>query len=415
MELFDLYNIYKQYPKICIDSRKIIHDSIFFALKGDSFDGNDYAQIAIDKGCKYAIIDNPKKKINNNYIVVENVLDTLQKLANYHRRTLSIPIIGITGTNGKTTSKELINCVLKKKFKTYCTAGNFNNHIGVPLSLLEISKKHEIAIIEMGANNKNDIKFLCKIAEPEYGIITNIGKAHLKGFKNIDGVIRTKKEIYDYIKDRSGKIFINKANNILTKISQNIDKISYDSSKYKIKETTPFLKINYSNTIIKTHLIGNYQKENILLAIRVGEYFKINFTLIKKAVFDYIPQNNRSQIIKTKKNFLILDAYNANPSSTIAMLESFQQQKYSNKLCILGDMLELGTHSSIEHKNIVRLTKKLKIAALFIGKEFKKVHSESFSSLNEAIEFIKEKNIKDKTILLKGSRGVRLEELIDYL
>ncbi len=415
MSIKTLYSIFKKHPLICTDSRNIINESIFFALKGDSFNGNKYAIQALNKGCSYAIIDEEEHNTHPKMILVDDVLSTLQELAKHHRKQLNIPVIGITGTNGKTTSKELIATVVESQYKIIATKGNLNNHIGVPLSILRLKKDTEIAIIEMGANHPEEIDFLCKIALPNFGVITNIGKAHLEGFKDIDGVIKTKNELYTYIKENKGTLFVNSDDKLLSELAEQATTITYGKegkAKGTVLSNTPFITIKYKEENIKSKLIGNYQFSNIMLAISIGEYFNIPLRKIKKQIEEYTPSNNRSQIIKTLNNTLILDAYNANPSSMKAMLTSFSEQNYENKMCILGDMLELGKDSEKEHKLIVDLTNNLKLDCLFVGEEFKAISKNCFKHKNELINFIKEGNpIINKTILLKGSRGIGLEEL----
>ena len=418
MNINELYSIFKQQPLICIDSRKSIQGAIFFALKGKSFNGNRYALKAIQNGCCYAIIDEEKYKTEKNTILVENVLETLQKLAQFHRKQLTIPIIGITGTNGKTTSKELINSVLNSQLNCYATKGNLNNHIGVPLSLLEINEKHEMAIIEMGANHQKEIEFLCNIVKPNYGVITNIGAAHLEGFKDLDGVIKTKNELFQFIAKNQGHLFVNAEDKLLLTLSNTIQKTTYGHKgdiNGEINMTTPLLSINYKDSIIKSQLIGDFQFSNIMLAICIGDYFNISNDNIKKSIENYIPTNNRSQIIKTKNNILILDAYNANPSSMKVMLRSFSEQDCNNKICILGDMLELGKYSKKEHQEITSLCKHLNLHCYFIGEEFQKVNNHAFKNRQDFEEKIQKETITGKTLLLKGSRGIGLEKLVKYL
>ena len=473
MNIEELYHLFQQYPNICTDSREIKKDSIFFALKGESFDGNEYAAEAIDKGCAFAVIAE-LKSLDEKFILVDDVLHTLQKLAKHHRDQLEIPVIGITGSNGKTTSKELISAVLSTEKRCYATKGNLNNHIGVPLSILEINHDHEIAIIEMGANHIGEIAALCEIAQPNLGIITNIGKAHLEGFGNLDGVIQAKTELYKYIKlNVKGKIFVNEDDDLLVDLAYKfgfrdrflnaLELNLYDSEsredyiKRKVnaidnaKINSNFISTNLLNLVIAkakgensdsfinvspqrwdtivpprytpegwgetiySNLIGDYQFYNIALAITIGQYFHISYENSKKAIENYTPTNNRSEIIKTKNNTLILDAYNANPSSMKAMLTSFSKQVYKNKLCILGDMLELGEASKKEHKAILELTKKLSLETIFVGEEFSKVCSEAYEKTSALAEKISNTSIKNKTILLKGSRGIALEKLVDLL
>ena len=419
MKITELYKIYLNYPIISTDSRNIKKDSIFISLKGDNFNGNKYAEQAIKNGSKYAIIDDISFKKNKDYIVVKDVLICLQDLAKHHRDQLSIPVIAITGTNGKTTSKELINSCLSIELETAATKGNFNNHIGVPLTILEINKNHQIAIIEMGANHEREISFLCEIAKPNYGIITNIGKAHLEGFKDIEGVRKTKKELYDYIYKENGKIFINNNDNILNDIATNINSISYGKkgdTNGVLKNSNPFISVLYNKIEISTNLIGEFQFENVMLAICVANYFKIDKKNIEKAISEYRPDNNRSQVIQTATNTVILDAYNANPSSMQKMIESFSKIKEQNKVCILGEMGELGKFSKKEHLNIIELVKELNLSTFYIGKEFVNLKkSNSFLTVEHFNKHVEKNSIKNSIILLKGSRSVALEKVITQL
>jgi UDP-N-acetylmuramoyl-tripeptide--D-alanyl-D-alanine ligase len=419
MEISELYKIYQKHPNVSIDSRNVKENSIFFSIKGPNFDGNKYAKKAISNGAKYAIVNDKKLAAKNNFIFFEDTLKVLQTLANFHRKKLKIPIIAITGTNGKTTSKELIKECLGTQINTAYTKGNLNNHIGVPLTLLEIKLYDHIAIIEMGANHPKEIKELCNIAEPNYGIITNIGLAHLEGFKSLDGVKKTKKELYDYIKSKNGKIFVNSDDKVLNKISSGIEKISYGlkgNISGKIDSNKSLLKINYKDNIIQSNLSGDFQFYNIMLSICIANYFGIKTKNIVSAISKYIPKNNRSQILNTEKNKIILDAYNANPSSMKASLESFKKNSELNKICIIGDMLELGDYSDSEHKKIIGLVSKLNLKCYFVGSIFKSIlGNNSFTSNKELINEIKENPIEGYTIFIKGSRGIKLEELVKYL
>ena len=414
MDISELYKIYKSKSIICTDTRKIKKGGLFFALKGENFNGNLFAAKAISDGCSFAIIDEKKIAKNDKFILVKNVLETLQNLARHHRKQLSIPIIGITGTNGKTTSKELIHAVLKSELNSYATKGNLNNHIGVPLSILEITKEHKIAIIEMGANHEKEIEFLCDIAKPTHGVITNIGSAHLEGFRNHQGVINAKNELFNFIKKNNGLLFVNDDDNLLLNLSEKIERITYGNNgfcKGFITKNTPYLSIKFSHTEINSQLIGEYQFSNIMLAVCIGNKFNIKDLNIKKAIENYTPKNNRSEILKTKDNLLILDAYNANPSSMKAMITSFSKQDYTNKLCILGDMLELGEYTIKEHSAILDLIDTLNLEIILIGKEFSKISNKAFKDRNAFEIFLKSNPIKNKTILLKGSRGIGLEKL----
>ena len=418
MDIKEIYDLFKKHPTICTDTREIIKGSIFISLKGEKFNGNKYALKAIQEGCSYAIIDEKEYDINHNTVLVHNALKTLQDLATYHRNQLNIPLIGITGTNGKTTSKELIKTILSSELNCYATEGNLNNHIGVPLSILKINKQHKIAVIEMGANHQKEIDFLCNIAQPTYGIITNVGSAHLEGFGSTQAIIDTKKELYDFINCSKGHLFVNADDELLLSLSNGIMQTTYGKSgdvTGLITDITPLISIKYNNKIIKSHLIGEFQFSNILLAICIGNYFNISNQNISKSIENYIPTNNRSQIVETKKNTLILDAYNANPSSMKAMLNSFSNQKYKNKLCILGDMLELGEESKKEHLNIIKLTNELKLDCLFVGEIFHNLTKNSFKDKIDLVKYIQKKNIQKKMILLKGSRKISLEELINIL
>ena len=418
MQIQKLYQFFLKHPIICTDSRKITKGSIFFSLKGKNFNGNKFAEKAIKDGCSFAVVDEKEFATNDKFILVDDVLGTLQNLAKHHRTLLNIPIIGITGTNGKTTSKELINAVLSSEKCCYATKGNFNNHIGVPLSILEITSSHEIAIIEMGANHIGEIAFLCNISQPIFGVITNIGKAHLEGFGSFESVIKAKSELYNYIQKNNGNVFVNNEAELLIELADNIRKTTYGKNgdyKGSIASNIPFVSVQFGENSIISNLIGDYQFYNIMLAISVGKYFEITDKNIKKAIESYTPKNNRSEIIKTKSNTIILDAYNANPSSMTAMLHSFAKQNYENKLCILGDMLEMGNTSLQEHKAIIDLANELKLECIFIGTEFAQVHKQVYNSADKFSEFLKENPIKNKTILLKGSRGITLEKLVKLL
>ena len=399
-----LYSIFLKHQSICIDSRNIKKNAIFFALKGDNFDGNKYAQEAIDKGCICAVIDEYKHEENGKFLLVDDVLETLQYLAQHHRKQLSIPIIGITGTNGKTTTKELIKDVLNKKYKTYATQGNLNNHIGVPLSVLSITRDIEIGIIEMGANHIGEILALCKIAQPNHGLITNIGKAHLEGFGSFEGVITAKKELYNYLKQNNGIAFVNSDNPLLMELSNSQKRVTYKTQK----------------EAIKTRLIGKHNLENIMAAMCVGHYFEVKKTDIEQAIENYQPVNNRSQIIKTKKNTVLLDAYNANPMNMEAVINHFSQMKAENKVVILGDMLELGSFSLQEHQAVTELLKKQNFnRVILVGDHFSKVKNnincKHFADVGIASNWLKQQNIKDAFILIKGSRGIELEKLMEVL
>jgi UDP-N-acetylmuramoyl-tripeptide--D-alanyl-D-alanine ligase len=355
MNIEQLYKLYNQTYLVDTDTRKIRKGSIFFALKGENFNGNKFAIEAINKGSTYAVIDDEKYNESPKIIKVKNVLKTLQQLANFHRRQLKIAIISLTGSNGKTTTKELINVVLSKKMKTIATIGNLNNHIGVPLTLLSMIPEAEIGIVEMGANHLNEIDFLCKIAEPNYGYITNYGKAHLEGFGSFEGVVKGKSELYNFLRITNGTAFINSNDKIQVKQSTGINSISFNNNSIQFIEANPFVKVHYKKTLIESKLIGKYNYNNIAAAIAIGNYFKVSEEDIKSAIESYTPINNRSQIIEKESSKIILDAYNANPSSMQAALENFSQLKAKNKIVFLGDMFELGDDSEVEHQKIAEI------------------------------------------------------------
>ncbi|VAW22371.1 UDP-N-acetylmuramoyl-tripeptide--D-alanyl-D-alanine ligase [hydrothermal vent metagenome] len=420
MNIAQLYNLYTKNYKVDTDTRKIRKGSLFFALKGENFNGNKFASEALKSGAHYAIIDEEKYHNSQNTILVKNVLITLQELANFHRRRLNIPIISLTGSNGKTTTKELVNAVLSKKYKTIATEGNLNNHIGVPLTLLSMSADTEIGIVEMGANHLKEIDFLCQIAEPNYGYITNFGKAHLEGFGSVEGIINGKSELYNFLKQTQGFAFVNNDDKIQIKQSIGVTTICFDKNLVKYVESNPFVKTQFKNTEIKSNLIGKYNYYNIAAAIAIGDYFKVSKINIKSAIENYIPTNNRSQIIKKGIHTIILDAYNANPTSMFAALENFNQLKGSYKIIFLGDMFELGKDSKMEHQKIVDLVTKYNFSKVYlIGKEFAKTNVKDILVYNNFEAFktsSKDLNLNTPaTILIKGSRGMALERILELL
>jgi len=422
-----LFQLFYETSGVSTDTRKIKKDSLYIALKGDNFDGNTFANKAIELGAKYALVDNKHFANEVTIFWVENSLAFLQKLANYHRKQFPIPLIAITGSNGKTTTKELINTILSKKYSVLCTEGNLNNHIGVPLTLLQLTDKHEIAIIEMGANKPKDIEELCSIAEPNYGIITNVGKAHLQGFLNFEGVIKTKSELYSFIKKEGGKIIINGEDEILNNQANTFDlsKITYginenNSIKGELIQLTPFVELkweasDYSSPLIKTNLVGKYNFLNFLAAITFGTIFNVKNEEINNAISNYIPTNNRSQVQETERNTLIVDCYNANPSSMYVAIESFKEIVHPRKIAILGDMFELGLESETEHKKIIDYCTESDIKFITVGENFKKHNSTGFINTEQTIEYLKSVNFNNSLILLKGSRGIALEKLIALL
>ena len=425
----ELYKIFIKHPHITTDSRQCSQGAIFFALKGDNFNGNKFAKSALEKGCAYAVIDEPQEEQDDRYLLTTNVLETLQKLAQYHRDQLTIPIIGITGTNGKTTTKELIATVLKKNFNVQYTKGNFNNHIGVPISILSIDSTHDIAVIEMGANHPKEIEFLTKISKPTCGLITNVGKAHLEGFGSLEGVINTKKELYDWLISHKGTIFVNHNNEYLTPLVQGYDNVEYYSSNPESEDATtgeitkcnPYLhfKLKGIEGEISTHLIGSYNIDNILSAVAIGRKFGISDEKIVEAIAEYTPTNNRSQLMETERNTVIIDAYNANATSMKAAIENFNMiDTKAPKCAILGDMLELGEQSSIEHQRIITLLENSKIDnIILVGKEFGNTthHYRWYETSELLAEKLKTDPIQREMILLKGSHGIGLQKLIELL
>ena len=417
MNIENLYELFSEYFLVDTDTRNIQKNSLFFALKGDNFNGNKFAKQALENGASYAIIDEEEYSLDSGTILVENVLETLQSLANFHRKQLNIPIIALTGSNGKTTTKELINAVLSSKYNTSATIGNLNNHIGVPLTLLSMTAKTEIGIVEMGANHMREIELLCNIAEPNYGYITNFGKAHLEGFGSIEGVVKGKSEMYDFLRESKGKVFLNTDDQKQVEQAKGIESISFNNKEIKFIDANPFVKVQFKNELITSQLIGKYNFNNISAAIAIGNYFDVSIKDIKDAIENYIPTNNRSQIINKDSNKIILDAYNANPSSMQAAIENFTQLDDEHKIVILGDMFELGNNSTEEH---------LKIAELAINSDFKEVYliGKAFSTTGVKNAFIfedfkafktsiKKLTKENTTILIKGSRGMALERILD--
>ena len=426
MSIKDLHELFMKSSGVVTDSRKIKNNCIFFSLKGENFNGNEFANSAVEKGAMLAVVDEKKFSQNKeNYILVENCLETLQNLANFHRKKLNTKIIGITGSNGKTTTKELINSVLKTHFITYCTKGNLNNHIGVPLSLLEISKNTEFAIIEMGANHIGEIKLLSEIVEPDYGYITNFGKAHLEGFGSEEGVIKGKTELYKFLFKRNGFIFYNsddeKQKYLLSDYKNKFGfGIKSSDLNYTIKSENPTIILEVNNNIIESTLFGNYNIQNIISAVTVGMYLEIPIKKICNGISNYISSNNRSQIVEINSNKIILDAYNANPSSMLLAIKSFEKSKLQNKVLILGDMFELGQYEKKFHQEIIDYCENLNINRVFlVGKIFSKtIHSRKFLSSANYIELSKRKEfkeIKNSNLLIKGSRGIQLEKLLEFI
>ena len=458
MEMKELYELFLQHPTITTDSRDVPEGSMFFALKGDTFDGNAYAISALEKGAAYAVIDEKEyaKESNDRLILVEDVLTTLQQLAKYHRVHLGTPIIGITGTNGKTTTKELISAVLKKKYNVLYTQGNFNNHIGVPKTLLQLTKEHDIAVIEMGANHPGEIKTLVEIVLPDFGIITNVGKAHLLGFGSFEGVIRTKGELYDFLRTIQGTAFINNDNPHLLGISNGLKLVKYGQKdakdllvKGELLECNPFLKfewqtsstltpqlstvnrqlstvncqlstVNCQLSTVQTRLIGSYNLDNALAAACIGTFFNVPATNISAALEEYTPSNNRSQLTITQDNKLVVDAYNANPTSMRAALDNFRLIKAEHKMCILGQMGELGDVSEEEHQKVIDLLGDCGFEKVWlVGENFAKTahpaHYRLFANVEEVKAAIATEKPQGYLILIKGSNSNKLVQTVELL
>ena len=427
MTISQLYNCFLACKGVSTDTRQITEDCLFVALRGDKFDGNQYAKDALEKGAKYAIVDNSDFAVDNRYLLVDNSLESLQHLAHYHRKQLTIPIVGLTGSNGKTTTKELIAVVLSKKYKTYATKGNLNNHIGVPLTLLAIDSSYEMAVVEMGANHQKEIELLCNIAEPTHGLITNVGKAHLEGFGGIEGVRKGKGELYDWLVSSGGTVFVNGANPTLLEMAQERhfkESVTYlsNSDAPQMLESSPF--VSYQDTegnTIQTHLTGRYNFENIVAALSIGSYFGVSDRDAHQAVADYNPTNNRSQVIQKGTNTLIMDAYNANPSSMAAAIENFGKLEAERKMVILGDMLELGAESPEEHLALGKLVAQQKFGIVILAGKLMK---DALPALPKAYYFpdkfslhnwIVDHPQHNTHVLIKGSRGMGLETVVPYL
>ena len=427
MDILNIHKLFLKCNSVSIDTRKIESNSFFVAIKGENFDANTFAKEALEKGASYVIIDNKDYFIDQRTILVENSLVALQELAKFHRHYLKLPIIALTGSNGKTTTKELINVVLSKKFKTKATVGNLNNHIGVPLTLLSFDNTTEMGIVEMGANHKKEIEFLCELAQPDYGYITNFGKAHLEGFGGVEGVIEGKSEMYKYLSENNKLAFINLEDPIQVERSKQINSYSFGLKRkeadVKIDSITanPFVTISFSELSIKTHLIGLYNSNNINAALTIGKYFGVEDIAIKEALESYIPENNRSQLLSKGTNQIILDAYNANPSSMAVAIANFLQLDNLNKVMILGDMFELGKESRDEHKIIVDSVLNAKaVSCHFIGKEFYANRSDKnsfhfYESFESFSDYLKDIKIENSSILIKGSRGMALERVLNFL
>jgi len=433
-----IYQLFLKHPLISTDTRKILPGSLFFALKGEKFDANTFAKEAIDAGAAYAIIDNAACRLNEQFVLVDDVLTTLQNLARHHRQHIYIPVIGLTGTNGKTTTKELINAVLSQRYKTQATQGNLNNHIGVPLTILTIDESHEMAVIEMGANHQKEIELLCTISQPSHGLITNVGKAHLEGFGGVEGVKKGKGELYDYLKASNGVTFVNSdsADLMAMQNARSLKNVTFYGSidldnlvSGQLIENSPYLTLQWTNNTtgksyeLKSQLTGAYNLDNILAAICIGVYFKLTPEQINAGISGYQPKNNRSQITQTATNTLICDYYNANPSSMAVAIENLGKIEAKHKVLVLGDMFEMGEESAAEHEAIIKKAMETPVdERIFIGSEFASQKSEVGSQKSEAIfyktaedaiEGLKANPIRNATVLIKGSRGMALERLVE--
>ena len=423
MEIKEIYNLYKQFYKVTTDTRADLTNSVFFALKGDSFNGNKYAAEALGKGANFAIIDEKEYQTDKRMILVKDVLSTLQELAKYHRQQLNIPVIALTGSNGKTTTKELVHTVLSQKFNCHATEGNLNNHIGVPLTLLSMRPDTEIAVVEMGANHPQEIDALCKIALPDYGYITNFGKVHLEGFGSLKGVVEAKTELYRHLDLNDKTVFVNANDEVQMKRSQKMNRITFATKKsdYPIDfiSADPFVNLKFDELLVESKLIGKYNYLNMATAVAIGKYFKVSDEKIKEAIENYVPSNNRSQIIIKGSNKIILDAYNANPNSMKVALENLSQLTDKNKMAILGDMFEIGKNSFDEHANIVEMAQNIQLDNLiFIGNNFSEIQTTSlktmqFNNFDDFENGFDLRKINNTTILIKASRGMALERILD--
>lgn len=418
MKVAKLYNAFKKSSGVSTDTRDIQDGNMFFALKGEQFNGNQFVSMAFERGARYAVVDEPQGVLNDNCFMVDNVLEMLQEMAQYHRKKFEMPMIAITGSNGKTTTKELMVNILARKFKVHYTKGNLNNHIGLPITLLTINEEHQISVVEMGANHKGEIERLAELADPDYGLITNLGNAHLEGFGGIEGVIKGKTELYRYLKAKNRPVFVDETDSILMQNAREMTKIPYGEKSYRLEMTEEFptLLLHWNSKKVSTHLAGKYNMQNICAAIAVGRYFNVPEHHISEAIEDYVPQNSRSQVLEKMDNTIILDAYNANPTSVAAALDNLYRyashRKY--KVAALGDMLELGDESEKYHKEVVEMLKEYAFdKVILVGNCFSRVDTPEkfvvFKEVNQAAHWLKEQPVKDAVILIKGSRGLRME------
>ncbi len=423
----EIYKIFLKSTGVCTDTRKIKEGNLFIALKGPNFNANSFAQEAIEQGASAAVIDDKKYEIPGKTLLVQDGLSALQDLARHHRKKLTIPIIGITGSNGKTTTKELMHAVLSTTYKTFATQGNLNNHIGVPLSVLSITGEHEMAVIEMGANHVGEIAELCTICMPSHGLITNIGKAHIGLFGGIEGIIRGKSELYDFLIKNNGVIFVNQRQQILMNMSKRMQNpVFYPEPEsfcpVQLEVADPLVKVSLEDgRSVTSQLVGQYNYDNIATALCVGKFFNVKLADAVKAIESYVPSNNRSQIIKKGSNTIIMDAYNANPSSMEKAIETLAQSASENKVAIVGDMYELGDDTQKEHENIGKLLDEHGInEVLFCGKLMKDAYKALgrgfyFEKKSELIEYLKTHQFKASTILVKASRGMALEDILEFI
>ena len=416
MEIKALHRLYLETYLVDTDTRNIRKGSIFFALKGENFNGNKFAKQALENGARFSVVDEEAYADDDRVILVDDVLSTLQSLANFHRKSLSIPIISLTGSNGKTTTKELIHAVLKAKYNAKATAGNLNNHIGVPLTLLSFTNETEIGIVEMGANHQKEIEFLSNIAEPDFGYITNFGKAHLEGFGGVEGVIKGKSELYTFLRTHQRTVFVNPSDEKQLELTEGMNRVLFDTD-FEIIETHPFVKVRFQDVSIQTQLVGVYNVSNLMAAIAIGQHFEVPNQLVREAIEHYVPTNNRSQIVQKKENKILLDAYNANPSSVSLALENFHLAKHAKKVVILGDMFELGEAAQKEHQSMVNLANEMKFdRCIFVGENYFTTNAnEKYISFEDLRSKLDQNPIKDAFILIKGSRGMALERVLEAI
>jgi len=438
MRYTDIAGLYELFiscgQKITTDTRKIEPGSMFFALKGENFDANTFVSSAIGQGCRYAVTDDAGRANGTDILLVPDVLEALQQLAKHHRKALGIPVIGITGSNGKTTNKELIHAVLSMKYKVYATKGNLNNHIGVPLTLLSVTSGHDMAIVEMGANHQGEIAFLSDLADPDYGLITNIGKAHMEGFGGVEGIKKGKSELYRYLRTKGGLVFVNGDDPVLMELAAGLKLYTFGEeeqfdvhgqsslhSEYVAFRWNVKGKSSEESALVNTHMFGHYNFINLLCAAAIGNYFEVPVAEINEALTSYKPEMNRSQVVKTERNTLILDAYNANPSSMALAIQNFSEQPFPQKLLILGDMFELGAYAREEHQRILERLQELQLMHVYLAGalffEFKTQYPmyHFFKDAADVGRYLEEHVIAENTVLIKGSRGMKLEGLVEFL